>query len=400
MPEKSVEETLGWSEDYAKRVRKITGLLGLILLFCGVICQWVAASRMSGVPLGLLCKAYSGMDDLNDIDSWTKFKYEFYNNRDSQGVLDLADVAYEFSTLPQRPDANYPLDNLLGSLPSFWCKHLPECPAGTSCAGNSIVYVNASWARGGVWEGRPVTTEPHWNIAAESMGFYGNPIRCRDKTKVFHDMLMAIHTTISGEWTEDPATEARWSEDAVNRASTEFLHSCQASKGSLGYILACGPVFSSLACVVCAFVLFRQPSSSTDKKCGGCCDSTLGANIGQGLAIMAVAMALIGFWVIAYEVSQEIGQSYMFCSGAPNVLVKDGVYFDDTSCADVNSDGEKSMNPFLNFQFGVTALYTAGGTCNIIATFLLVVAISKMNESSKLMQFKNFEGRDEDDDDL
>ena len=33
----------------------------------------------------------------------------------------------------------------------------------------------------------------------------------------------------------------------------------------------------------------------------------------QGLAIMAVALALVGFWVIAYTVAQEYSQAYMFC---------------------------------------------------------------------------------------
>ena len=56
-----------------------------------------------------------------------------------------------------------------------------------------------------MWEGRPLTREPHWNVASESMSFYNNPITCADKAAVYRDMLSEIHTSLSGQWLQDPA---------------------------------------------------------------------------------------------------------------------------------------------------------------------------------------------------
>ena len=36
------QESLGWNESYSRRVRLITGLLGLALLFAGIVMQWYA----------------------------------------------------------------------------------------------------------------------------------------------------------------------------------------------------------------------------------------------------------------------------------------------------------------------------------------------------------------------
>jgi hypothetical protein len=34
------QESLGWNESYSRRIRLITGLLGLTLLFAGIVMQW------------------------------------------------------------------------------------------------------------------------------------------------------------------------------------------------------------------------------------------------------------------------------------------------------------------------------------------------------------------------
>jgi hypothetical protein len=46
---------VGWDEGYARRVRLITGLVGLLLLFSGVVCQWWAGNNIADVPLSTLC---------------------------------------------------------------------------------------------------------------------------------------------------------------------------------------------------------------------------------------------------------------------------------------------------------------------------------------------------------
>ena len=48
---------VGWDEGYARRVRLITGLVGLVLLFSGVVCQWWAGNNIADLPLATLCEA-------------------------------------------------------------------------------------------------------------------------------------------------------------------------------------------------------------------------------------------------------------------------------------------------------------------------------------------------------
>ena len=48
---------VGWDEGYARRVRLITGGVGLVLLFSGVVCQWWAGNNIADVPLSTLCEA-------------------------------------------------------------------------------------------------------------------------------------------------------------------------------------------------------------------------------------------------------------------------------------------------------------------------------------------------------
>jgi hypothetical protein len=39
------QESLGWNESYSRRIRLITGLLGLVLLFAGIVMQWYGIVR-------------------------------------------------------------------------------------------------------------------------------------------------------------------------------------------------------------------------------------------------------------------------------------------------------------------------------------------------------------------
>ena len=52
-----VAAQVGWDEGYQRRVRLITGLIGLVLLFSGVVCQWWAGNNMGDVSLSTFCNA-------------------------------------------------------------------------------------------------------------------------------------------------------------------------------------------------------------------------------------------------------------------------------------------------------------------------------------------------------
>lgn len=110
----------------------------------------------------------------------------------------------------------------------------------------------------------------------------------------------------------------------------------------------------------------------------------------------------MGFWVINYRTDNEFLQAYMVCGGrfadsllGEPFLVKSGVYFDSTPCMDIDSVGERHLNPYVRSALGMTAVYTSGGVCNLIATILLLVSVSKVKEQSKLSKFQTLEASDE-----
>eukprot|EP00802_Teleaulax_amphioxeia_P009597 Tamp_09617.p5 GENE.Tamp_09617~~Tamp_09617.p5 ORF type:complete len:114 (-),score=28.98 Tamp_09617:539-880(-) len=112
-------------------------------------------------------------------------------------------------------------------------------------------------------------------------------------------------------------------------------------------------------------------------------------------------MTLLGFWVVEFRVDNEFLQAYMFCgrdkalTDGPPYMVDKGVYFDGTPCVDLDTDGSKRMNPYVRTALNQTAVYTSGGICNLLATILLLVSVSKIKEKSKLSKFQTLEASDE-----
>jgi len=279
----------------------------------------------------------------------------------------------------------------LYSNPAFWCQQLPSCPTGAVCDDAKKEIVSSQdWVRNGAWPGRKVSDQPSWALASGVARFTSTRIRCRDKAAVYKAMLEAVLTDGAGEWVLDERSGEKWSQDAVDIATDEMLYSCMRSKGSTGYILALGPLLSSVTCLICLFSLCRWFQGPTT------------ASAAEGFAIVSVALTLVGFWVINYRTDNEFLQAYMVCGGrfadsllGEPFLVKSGVYFDSTPCMDIDSVGERHLNPYVRSALGMTAVYTSGGVCNLIATILLLVSVSKVKEQSKLSKFQTLEASDE-----
>mmetsp|Transcript_14892 Transcript_14892/g.23167 ORF Transcript_14892/g.23167 Transcript_14892/m.23167 type:complete len:384 (+) Transcript_14892:1027-2178(+) len=375
MPSRNaILEKLGWNESETRRTRLITGAVGALLLLCGVTCQWVGGAKVSDISLKTLCKAYTGREELNDLEDFQTMR-NYYNAKyeDRFGPITLNWVASQFMEF--QPSFNYPIDQFLTATPSFWCKYLPECPAGAECEAG-VVINQANWTQG-AWSGRPVSSKPHWKIPKSVMGIYSSRIRCSDKVSVYHDMLDAIFKDRSGAYIMDPRTDTSWNAGAVDGATNEVFSSCVRSKGSIGYILAVGPVLSTLACVLCMLILcswFQGP---------------LFASGAQGMALVAVAITLIDFWVIAFVANREYGQAYTFCGNEGAPLVDKGQYFDSHPCLDQNTQGDNTMNPFVSVGIYMNSLYTTGGIINLIATIILLVSIAKTHQENKIMKFQN-----------
>lgn len=153
----------------------------------------------------------------------------------------------------------------------------------------------------------------------------------------------------------------------MDLAADEMNYSCMRSKGSTGYILSLGPVLSSMTSLICLLSLCRWFQGPTT------------ASAAEGFAIVSVALTLVGFWVVEFQTDNEFLQAYMMCGRnsalfEPPYMVDKGVYFDGTPCMDVDTVGDRRMNPYVETSLKMTAVYTAGGVCNLLATVLLLVS--------------------------
>ena len=205
---------VGWDESYARKVRLITGCIGLVLLFCGIVCQWWAGNNFADVPLSTLCKSFSGMPDVMEREDFFNGKKSYYERVGENGPpITLQMVANQF--VGENYDDAHPVDQFLYSNPSFWCKYLPACPPGAKCQatpGHGMTIVEREpWVRAG-WVGRKVSENPSWAQATGVQSFTSTRIRCHDKATVYKRMLEAVFTDMKGNWVTDAKSGARWSQ--------------------------------------------------------------------------------------------------------------------------------------------------------------------------------------------
>jgi len=389
------QKSLGWDESAARRSQLITGSVGLVILFIGVVMQWWAGNNISDISLSTFCESYSGEPDVTDSIDWKQMKAAYYNanNPNRQGDLSLAKMANQFfggdGTVGD-------VDRAIYNDPSFWCKYLPECPAGATCTENQagiLMLRDVGTAKGnGLWNGRRISQKKHWNLAPGAFSLASTHIRCWDKFTVYREMIdevMVEQPTSSSAsapkiYVTDPVSGARWNEDSIDTASYAQLFTCYGSKGSTGYILGLGPLLSSMASLFCVVSLFT------------CCPTSYSSTLGRGLALMAFAFTLIGFWVVSFTSIREFVADYMYCGSSTTPLTNNrGMYFDGTPCLDRNSDGENEMNPFLSWSAWMTGVYTFGGAFNIIATVILLVTIAKTIAGDQLKKFATLTPSDE-----
>eukprot|EP00918_Siedleckia_nematoides_P075096 GHVU01164233.1.p1 GENE.GHVU01164233.1~~GHVU01164233.1.p1 ORF type:complete len:382 (+),score=54.87 GHVU01164233.1:99-1148(+) len=348
---------------------------------------------MGDVSLSTFCNAYSGEKTAMEREDFWEGKMQYYRRYAAAEMqappITLEMIAAQFVGETFRPRGDYPIDEFLYSNPSFWCKYMPTCPPGATCnEENTLVIAAANWTRG-AWVGRKISTKPSWGMATGVAQFTNTRIRCKDKATVYKFLLETIFTDDKGEWVRDPTSGQEWSQEAVDSAAQEMKYSCMRSKGSLGYILSLGPLLSSITCLICMLSLCRWFQGPTT------------VSAAEGFAIVSIAMTLLGFWVVEFRVDNEFLQAYMFCgrdkalTDGPPYMVDKGVYFDGTPCVDLDTDGSKRMNPYVRTALNQTAVYTSGGICNLLATILLLVSVSKIKEKSKLSKFQTLEASDE-----
>ena len=384
------KQQLGWDESASRRTQIITGSIGLVLLFCGVVMQWWAGNNVSDVSLSTFCESYSGDGRTMGLEDWRAMKKHYYSpsNPHKDGPLSLQKLGKLY----------FGGDGSLGSLerliyrePRFWCKALPDCPAGSDCSKDEVLSVGhtASVREHGLWPGRVVSEQPYWHLAPGAMGNANTHTRCWDKFLVYRDMLKEVLTeyderATQGRYVMDEISGQPWSDATIDSAAWAELYSCYSSKGATGYVLGLGPLLSSLACIFCVLSMFT------------CCPRSYTSSLGRGLALMGFSFTLIGFWVISFSTTSEFVSNYVYCGGAGFPLVSlDGKYFDGTPCLDRTSLGDNMMNPFLSWSAWMSGVYTFGGVLNILAIVFLLVTIAKNLESEQLRKFATLTPSDE-----
>lgn len=108
--------------------------------------------------------------------------------------------------------------------------------------------------------------------------------------------------------------------------------------------------------------------------------------------LLTISMTLISFWPLSFTGAAGLIARYSFCWGLqdsadyPNILLNATssaksraapVLFTGQSCYDINSEGEHSMNPFIE-QLGVyNAGYVTGGVLMILSLVMMLGIVSK-----------------------
>ena len=230
---------MGWDESNSRKIRIMTASLGLVLLFAGVICQWVAGNDFGEIPLSTLCEAYSGNGALMDFDDWRIGKNEYYlKNGDDAEPLSLQMIAAQFLGLSATFSDDYhdyPVDQFLYSSPAFWCRFLPSCPPGAICSDgpDGRVEQAANWTRG-AWKGRRISDKPAWGVPQKVNDKTTLRINCKDKATVYKAMIKSIFTDRDGEWVLDKKSDELWNAQALEVAADEVANGCMLIKGSTG----------------------------------------------------------------------------------------------------------------------------------------------------------------------
>mmetsp|Transcript_18689 Transcript_18689/g.44502 ORF Transcript_18689/g.44502 Transcript_18689/m.44502 type:complete len:429 (-) Transcript_18689:105-1391(-) len=404
-------------ENVMRKVRGCLSFIGFIFLIAGVSLQFISAGNLYGVPLPKLCEAYSGSDEVSDVQGFQVFIQAVLEQRDM--CLDMA-VSPNFDAEENRAaveccrlhspssagrdgwilkgvcakpwltnlnifteTANERLmtphekmdlyTSILGDFigvssagkyfeanPEFWCKNCPN-----------------DYRRNCPFEPPPNSTDqlcacPGGRIAAPDDAFWAMEgdhqltsdfVTCGEKAKVYRSWLEALF--------ED------WSKDELDNAERQFNSKCWQGKGALGYILTCGPVLSVFAGFFCGLAHVPIFANSPIR------------DIGFNFAMLAISLTLVAFWPLSFTGAAGIISRYNFCAGLEYPVVHNltahptsryrnaPVFFNGNPCYDLNSAGEVRYNPFVMELGKFNSGYVSGGVLVILALSSLLAVISK-----------------------
>mmetsp|Transcript_989 Transcript_989/g.2175 ORF Transcript_989/g.2175 Transcript_989/m.2175 type:complete len:396 (+) Transcript_989:87-1274(+) len=373
-----------------RKMRLCFGIIGYILVFCGISMQWWSAVRLYSVPLKYLCRGYSGLDE-------PMTRLEWKNGFDSLAELDseassmpLAELTKSIAqrTFGYVNGQGDNMANLLHASPSFWCKYLPECPVAPStgelidgyfyfhkdavCGGGKVLVPGEKTNVGG-WPGRSVSQVAHWNMGPRYLAgsWTDTRISCGDKRQVYEDFLQEL-----------AAFTGQLSDKQVKDAVSNFNIKCHNEKGPIRYAIGLGPTLSAFAFVFGVLSLI-------------CPGSAYISGTAKSFLVMGLAMTFIALWLVAWSVSNELG-NYSFCRKRGYPLTANGTLFDSTPCIDHDSWGEDNYNPYAVWTAHIEGMYSSGCITVIVGLILCMVALWKQSESRVAQKFRIMVPDDED----
>ena len=343
-----------------------------IVLFCGVVLQVFSAGHLYSVPLSSYCQAYSGSPDFSNTASFKELANTALARR--QACLTLNGTQRDaccakiggYSGLCSSPTVNLGssvkatnatiaqfkmqmMTQLLGDFfgvtsasrydeanAEFWCKNCPNdvrknCPFISSDSGASITDTQLCSCPGGQIS-KP--GQPFWATIGDA-ALASDFIVCSDKATVYKAWIQALFPEFTTY--------------LVDHASSRFLSKCYQGRAVVGYILTIGPALGIISGILSAASLFPALANSAVPA------------VSFQMTMLAIALEFVAFWPLSFTGAASLISRYSFCAGlsAPVVLNASTpaqgstapraapTFYNGSPCYDLNSEGQRSENPFV-----------------------------------------------------
>lgn len=345
--------------------RILQAILAGLLLFIGITCQFWAGLNVNDVPLSKLCDTYSGSPeimttrDFNELADW--FEAEIFKCPKRRQCFSFEGASRYFmrnSGLdPNRAD----LMQYAGA--QFFCKRAPngvrKDKPGYTCIDKFRDNPSGDTYPCRLWPQQETSPSDSGNwYLADVKGRRGAiyHINCYDKVKVYRSFLESIY---AGEW----------SEKEIKVAADQFLQSCVVDKGSDGYMLTVGPLVALLGGIITTMTMFKAFAAPP------------WPDLGMNMLIISIILLLVGFWSIALATSEEVFNKYTYCGYAQAPLVWKGMWYDNTPCIDLTTDGMSEFHPFVTMILFFDSVYVAGGVLSFLASLMYLGLSSGFTET-------------------
>lgn len=383
-------------------LRMFVAFLGVIFLLAGIALQFAAAGSLYGIRLSSLCTTHSGSGELSDATSFNALINAGFEKR--TGCLQKVDPAekakccsvydglcehpeiIDRATFDQIQDAAFKMDlvtDIFGEFigvskadkydtanPEFWCKNCPDdarknCPFVPIDIDNTTAGVQID--RVCDCPGGKVSTPatPFWDTITDDF-LSIRYVMCSDQADVYEEWIKAVFP--------------RWELNNYAQARARFETKCWQNKGSTGYILTIGPSLALFAGIFSIAGFFSCAANSPVPV------------VAFNLGMVSMAIVFVAFWALSLTGASTLISRYALCHGySEPIVVKDrpdafGLIrhapelYNGSPCADLNSNLEWQLNPFISELGAYNGGYFSGGVLVILSLILMLGINAKVSD--------------------